>query len=162
MSVTQITTYHRDKLVFSVVLAVSGSFSLYIMIRYRFVCLNLTRKWPVTLVASHVTTSYHSLKSILDCKVGKVATHLSQIARYPTEHSCNHCILTSREGHTGLYDRWGLWQHHGSLCLRSHIRVTICAASASQGVGGLGQMGERVVSSGLAVARRASGQPLCN
>lgn len=42
--------------------------------------------------------------------------------------------------------------HHGPLCLRSHTRVTICAASASRGVGGLGQMGERVVSSGHAVA----------
>lgn len=53
-------------------------------------------------------------------------------------------------------------KHHDPLCLRSHIRVTICAASASRGDGRLGQMGGRAVSSGHAVARRASGQPLCN
>lgn len=50
---------------------------------------------------SRVMASSQSVKPIPDCKVGKTATHLSQIVRYPTEHSCNHCILTSREGHMG-------------------------------------------------------------
>lgn len=52
--------------------------------------------------------------------------------------------------------------HHGPLCPRSHTRVTICAASAPQGVGGLGQMGEK---SGVIWSRRGMkgiGQPLCN
>lgn len=87
---------------------------------------------------------------------------LPQIARDPAEHSHNQCVLTTRKGHMGR--RTG--EAGESIAARCAREVT----QESQSVPLLlhkapvrfGQMGERVVSSGHAVARRASGQPLRN
>lgn len=89
---------------------------VYINIGHRFVGLEMV-DWSI-YCTSHITTSNQRLKPCLDCKEGKIVTHFSQIARYPTEHSLNHCILTSRKGHMG----------RRTARERERERITTCCA----------------------------------